>query len=659
MKIAAIQTSKGETTEIESNDCDLAKLLDLLIAHVRNKGATIAKGQLAHAIALRVRELHRASFELLLDLGPDAMLLSFREMPAKALTDALASYARRYLDGRCGGPPAPLNKNRVLALLKLAPECVTQEMRELIKGPSNQQIQEAQRAAAIRGESNLLLDKIQAFCADIARNLQLATVVREQARTLQEQVAARQTSMAAASIATVIALYDAVTLHTALLVPLQALVAILREDPYFHTTQLARSEAPSAWLEPKLLETRRKVNAALLSLAQAVLALDPSLDCRLCYRGSLTDATRNATKSISLQHLVDAVLSAPGATSFNFTQTVTEATRRSLSARVINLNSFDVDAFVEVPNGVWDEWVQNKFVPALGAQKKKISLTDMVNHMLFFKKTPEQFAMLNIPLNRAQAGMALGGKLEELEREMRRAQSKLSSIAGYKRNGDGEIDFSLIIQPARTTHAQVQRGKPYPVGQLDHPLSLHRGREILLKHDRTPAKALVAVLPDVPVTVPYHPDGMAPRRGRANSLPVRVGAGTHPAALPATHARHAAPAQGRSVAILPRQASPSVASRNPVHLGPTIAAPPRHVVAMPPASVAIAPPRTAMAVPALTEGMFVDFIAGGINRRLMVSATLQNRGEEFYAREEPWNPITRYWTALKYRDYGVTWRLAG
>jgi len=183
--------------------------------------------------------------------------------------------------------------------------------------------------------------------------------------------------------------------------------------------------------------------------------------CRLLYRGSLTDGLRNTTKSL----VGDGGLK---------------------TAQLLNPHGFDVDAFIDLPDPIWLSWAERKFIPAEKVAQAKCSLTDISNHLTFFKKDPstiEEGAKRVTFLANRDAALALRERLIELERAMNEAKGRLARLPGYKRTGGNEIDFSLIIQPTSKTEKQQEQGKPYSSGELLR--SILGVREVFMRHAET------------------------------------------------------------------------------------------------------------------------------------------------------------------------------
>lgn len=260
-----------------------------------------------------------------------------------------------------------------------------------------------------------------------------------------------------------------------------------------------------------------------------------------------------------------------------------------------------------------------------GISKGKISLTDISNHLLYFVKTPTELRKIGIAPEKAALGLALRAKVGVLIDAMAQARARLSAIRGYKRNSRGDVDFSLIVQPRRTSDKQLQGGKLYPVGQLDAPLSGHHGREVLQPLRRTVQGQLVAVLPDAPVTVPFHPDGR-PRLERSLSMPTLPGM-----------------VSPRTVLPLPRVA-PGRAAVRPSHARP--------------GSLSLQPGLQVPA-PTLVVGDTIMYIALGAMSapvRMRVTAIRIANGLQFHALDVMANPATQDAVAFDYDDFGKTWR---
>lgn len=215
--------------------------------------------------------------------------------------------------------------------------------------------------------------------------------------------------------------------------------------------------------EKRLVELRNMVWESLHPLLEVIPLLEKGGKCRLCYRGSLTDGIRNAKKSLS--------------------------TKDGKVAQLLDIKAFDVDAFIEVPDDVWDDWVKKGFIPEM-KKNSKWSLTDLHGHLKFFEKSNEEVAKLfenkDVDLN---GKLLLFAEARELRaavgliiKSMEQAQSNLTKVPGYKTTNTGLADFSLIIQPARKTSKELVHGKLFDQGSLERSeLSL---TEVFLRHDK-------------------------------------------------------------------------------------------------------------------------------------------------------------------------------
>lgn len=208
------------------------------------------------------------------------------------------------------------------------------------------------------------------------------------------------------------------------------------------------------------VEQRRRQVAKVLSrhlpILIAVLNADGKQTVRLRYRGSLTDALKNAGKSTEL-----------GGISM---------------VRVMNLHEFDADAFLEVTDETWALWDRFSLLPKplVGG---KAGLRAVHSHLAFYMNPENQKKLAPERLKFALALRERIGHALEIEELIK---LELAQIEGYKRekpkaqpsSSKGEKeggkkakeklpgDFGFVIQPAATSTGQARTGKPYALGLL-------------------------------------------------------------------------------------------------------------------------------------------------------------------------------------------------
>jgi hypothetical protein len=690
MKIK-VTVGKGRVEEKESDQLSMLELIKHLFLHVENRGPAEETLKIISAILARRHDFQDVHFSFVLSLGANAAYLFSGPSTEQAeLKNFLTTCAIGYL--KTAAHVEAMNKDAILALMKLAPNLVTPEMKEKMRAPTGAprltkaetlSLEATARGRTARQEIHHVLARVQFFCEKVLSSKGLGKAVLEAATDILKRVRHTLEQVAKVGDEKLASAFDAVEIHRSLLRDLTQLVVALRHDPVFNTTFLGMEEAPSEWLDPEWKTTREKVTIALLPLSQCVLAFSPG--CVLKYRGSLTDTARNSAKSSSLAQFSEALQACRVPLVLNCMNTLSQEITQQCSAGVINLKNFDVDAFIEVPDVLWGRWVELKLIPGLGISKGKVSLSDVLIYLQFYKKTLQELDALKISQERGLAALNLIKRIELVLAAVTQAQARLSHIEGYKRDVKGGIDFSLIIQPASSSADQRQRGKPYPLNQLSGPLGIYRAREILLPQARLANKNIAALLPDAPVTVHYHPAG-PPRRGRANSLPnlpshitpIKPLSFSHlkpkpkPPSLLTLGNNHNAPS---TIPVLipllkppsligsqkppTKPSSPLIAQKSLAKPYPSVSSP--QLSLSPPLAHALPvqyhflPP---VQPPPIVVGTLIIFTApNGLVTRMRVSAVQQERGTSFYAREEQWDPSTQYWVCCKYSDFGKTWKL--
>jgi hypothetical protein len=198
-------------------------------------------------------------------------------------------------------------------------------------------------------------------------------------------------------------------------------------------------------LHPEYVGQIEDVRAVLDKLLAPAVSRVQSLipGAAIKYRGSLTDAIKNFTKSTPVERQKPA------------TAAYADFEKRAVP---VNLKAFDVDAFIEVPDATWEGWESAGLIPA----KKDMPIK---GKMLLDKWIPLLSAASEKDTGvAAKAALAQVLALKEVETELQKA---LSKVAGYKTTGEThEAEFELVVQPGKKTRKEVTYGKPYPLGEL-------------------------------------------------------------------------------------------------------------------------------------------------------------------------------------------------
>ncbi len=189
-------------------------------------------------------------------------------------------------------------------------------------------------------------------------------------------------------------------------------------------------------LQHRIRGLRQRVQMILEPVA--VLIHDVYPGARLLYRGSLTDGVKNYTKSQSSAKLPE----------WNQLQFGNKATH-------INVSAFDVDAFIELPNALWDRWLKFDIIPDRKDQaiKGKIILEAWIPMLEKLAHQRNVAAYCELPKIRYLQG------LETI------LQAQLMLLDGYKQN-QTRAEFEMVLQPKRKTESAKKYGKPYKLGEL-------------------------------------------------------------------------------------------------------------------------------------------------------------------------------------------------
>jgi hypothetical protein len=181
----------------------------------------------------------------------------------------------------------------------------------------------------------------------------------------------------------------------------------------------------------KLKDAREQVGDVLARAESGVRAWVK--DANIKYRGSLATGWKNAKKSLD-----------------------------DNTAQRINLMQFDCDAFVELPNRVWEDWVNKSIIPPKSASAGKISLPDAIKYL---KKLPTP--QKESELERIQEQLQ-GIKMVEDQLKI-----AFGTVKGYKMkpsetgSGSGsQADFGFVLQPVDKSLKEIKAGNAYPLDQI-------------------------------------------------------------------------------------------------------------------------------------------------------------------------------------------------
>jgi hypothetical protein len=204
-------------------------------------------------------------------------------------------------------------------------------------------------------------------------------------------------------------------------------------------------------LDPKYREQivliRQQIQSILEPISASIEKIVPGAVLR--YRGSLTDGIKNFTKSKPL-NVIDSL-----------TGDVIKITEIDFGKKAIpvNLEAFDLDAFIEIPMDLWTEWEQaglmldRKESPIKG----KLLLEQWLGHLNKLTET------------NSKAGPAIDIVVQLLQLE-KIAQIELLKVKGYKTKETGNketvADFEMVLQSPNKTRKEKEYGKPYPLGEL-------------------------------------------------------------------------------------------------------------------------------------------------------------------------------------------------
>lgn len=210
----------------------------------------------------------------------------------------------------------------------------------------------------------------------------------------------------------------------------KAIVSAVEDEDEFFPKELEQTLPKEDQQQVALL--RGLVQKALGPCAAGVAKLIPGAVIR--YRGSLTDAIKNFTKSVSFTKFTELDL--------------------GKKAIPINLGAFDVDAYVEIPDSQWKDWEKKGLLPDRKDSpiKGKVVLEVWKSHLQ--KVNTSEATSLSETVD----------QLQELEEECR---NQLAKVPGYKLNQQtSRPDFDLVAQPEAKTKKEKEYGKPYPLGEV-------------------------------------------------------------------------------------------------------------------------------------------------------------------------------------------------
>jgi hypothetical protein len=189
-------------------------------------------------------------------------------------------------------------------------------------------------------------------------------------------------------------------------------------------------------------DVRARLDELLAPAVSRVQHLIPGSSIK--YRGSLTDAIKNFTKSTPPEQ------QKPATTAY------ADFEKRAVP---VNLRAFDVDAFIEVPDPIWETWQQAGLIP----DKKDMPIK---GKMILDKWIPilETASVKGAHKEAATKTLQQVLALKDIEAELQKA---LSTVAGYKTaEKTGVAEFELVLQPGKKSKKEVEYGKPYPLGEL-------------------------------------------------------------------------------------------------------------------------------------------------------------------------------------------------
>ena len=193
--------------------------------------------------------------------------------------------------------------------------------------------------------------------------------------------------------------------------------------------------------EPKkqaIEEKRADINSRLSEISNKIANTIPG--AKLKYRGSLSDGMRSFRKSTPINGIYVNIES----------QAVIEFGKK---ISIFDENNFDVDAYVEIPNEIWDAWreIPDAF-PSDSRMKEKILLKDW-NFFIGKIENPTD-EVLEV---KKYVSLLLSFEVE--------ARQCLQDLSGYKIT-DGVPDFEMPAQSASKTAKQHALGKPFPLFEL-------------------------------------------------------------------------------------------------------------------------------------------------------------------------------------------------
>lgn len=185
----------------------------------------------------------------------------------------------------------------------------------------------------------------------------------------------------------------------------------------------------------QIIGLRKRIQCILAPYATLIADFIPG--SKLKYRGSLADGIKNFTKSIP-------VITGPVIMDFG------------KKALCVNINAFDIDAFIEIPESLWSKWEEYGIIPDRKSQaiKGKILLETWIPML-------EKIRHKNI------AAYSEIGKMKCIRQLEIHVQHELIGLRGYKADHKtGLPEFEMVLQPESKTKQSHVYGKPYPMGEL-------------------------------------------------------------------------------------------------------------------------------------------------------------------------------------------------
>ncbi|HLL53300.1 MAG TPA: hypothetical protein VK447_07135, partial [Myxococcaceae bacterium] len=395
MPLITVQISKkkDDTQQLETDDHNVAGLLAILASQVTMKDPCGCADTLLKEIQRRFKGGFVLTEFLQLSLNDSMSVMRCLQEGDSAMRQEIERRLSDYAGARSAGQIIlEVGTTGALALNKLGlgPKDLMGTVKGLMASEQKKGKEMAIRRQAERERTAILtyLRDCIRFCELVLASARVRTEpIRAAARKLLKKLNQERQRVETSEDAALAKEGLSLQVHQLFRTELVELRDLVREDVLSNnlpppssstvtgTMQLRNDERLFSMLRllksSDLVEYEVQVNQLRLGVWMALRTIVPSLSllnrfgpCRLCYRGSLTDAVRNAKKS--------------GETS------------TGKVAQLLDLSAFDVDAFIEVPDALWEYWCGKKFVPALNVARGKCSLTDIRNHLAYFLKSPPE-----------------------------------------------------------------------------------------------------------------------------------------------------------------------------------------------------------------------------------------------------------------------------